>query len=645
MKQHHSHNTKVSFAGLLITLGIIYGDIGTSPLYVFKAIVGEHPITEQLVLGGLSCIIWTLTFSTTIKYITLALEADNRGEGGVFALYALVRRRAKWLIFPAIIGGSALLADGIITPPISVSSAIEGLRILDPEIKTLPIVISILIALFSVQHFGTKVVGKSFGPIMLVWFLMLATLGIMNFISQPVVFKAINPLYALDLLYNFPNGFWLLGAVFLCTTGAEAMYSDLGHCGKLNIRASWGFVKSALLMNYAGQAAWLLNHNGELLNGRNPFYALMPESFLLTGIGIATVATIIASQAIISGAYTVVTEAMRLYLFPKLKIVYPTEMRGQIYVPDINRLLLLGCLGVTLYFQESSNMEAAYGLAIAFDMLMTSILLSYFIARRFPGPLFAIFLAFYVPLEASFIIANAVKFAHGGWVTFFVGGCLFTVMWTWYNGSMLKRRYTEYEDLVSRLPLLDRLSTDTSVAKYATHLVYMTGSGDPAKIEKKVMYSLLQKSPKRADVYWFLHVDVVDEPYAGEYKVTALIPGRVFRIDFRLGFRVEPRINMLFRQVITDLAENKEVDVYSRYESLRDQQIPGDFRFVVLHKILSYENELPTYERMIMNSYSLLKRHSLSEEESFGLDTSSVVTETVPLIISPGKKFELARIA
>lgn len=635
----------VSVASLIVALGIIYGDIGTSPLYVLKAIIGDEVITPELVLGGLSCIFWTLTLLTTVKYVWLILRADNKGEGGIFSLFALVRRQAKWLIFPAIIGGCALLADGIITPPISVASAIEGLRIVYPNIPTVPIVIGIIVMLFSVQHFGTSVVGKSFGPVMFVWFTMLAVLGLKEIVYYPEIFKAINPLYALELLLWHDHGFWALGAVFLCTTGAEALYSDLGHCGRANIRVSWGFVKVALLANYFGQGAWLLQHEGKLLNGQNPFYTVMPDWFLMFGIALATAAAIIASQALISGSFTLVAEAIRLYFFPKAKIVYPTEIKGQIYVPLINFLLLVGCIGVVLYFKESSNMEAAYGLAITLTMLMTTLLFSFYLRlRRTPPILVVLFLILYLVLEISFLAANLIKFFHGGWVTIIVGGVLFACMWVWNQGTRLKRRYTEYLSLSDHLDALNDVSLDQSIPKFSTHLVYLTGAPVAEMIETKIVYSIFRKNPKRADVYWFLHVDVVDEPYTVEYEVTTLIPEKAFRVDFSLGFRLEPRINLLFRQVIEEMSKNGEVDIMSRYESLRKNEIPGDFRFIVLEKSLSAENALPIYEKFIMAGYSLLKEVALSEEKGFGLDTSSVTTEKVPLVIAPVKSYGLLRV-
>ncbi|WBO85904.1 KUP/HAK/KT family potassium transporter [Hymenobacter yonginensis] len=643
MDAKHSH-TAISTAGLLIALGIIYGDIGTSPLYVMKAIVPEQ-ITPMLVYGGISCVFWTLTLQTTIKYVMLTLNADNNGEGGIFSLYALVRRRGAWLSAVAIIGGSALLADGVITPPISVSSAIEGLETVYPNIPTVPIVIGIIAGLFLLQSFGTQIVGKAFGPIMFVWFSMLAALGVNGILDHPEILKALNPYYAYDLLVNYPGGFWLLGAVFLCTTGAEALYSDLGHCGKGNIRISWVFVKTCLVLNYMGQGGWLLAHQGEMLNKRNPFYELMPEWFLLIGIGIATIAAIIASQALITGSFTLVAEAIRLNMWPKVKLNYPTDVKGQLYVPSMNRLLLLGCIAVVLYFQKSENMEAAYGLAITLTMLMTTILLTIWLrTKRVPLPAIALFVLVYGAIEGSFLIANLIKFPHGGWVSLAIGATLMGVMYVWLRAFYIKRRLTEFVKIEPYVEALKELSNDETVSKYATHLVFMSSAERQSEIESKIIYSIFQKRPKRADIYWFVHVDTTDEPYTMEYKVTELAQDDVFRITFRLGFRVEQRINLYFRKVVEDLVRNKEVDITSRYESLSKQHVTGDFRFVVLEKFLSVENEFPWAEKLVMQAYFYIKQFIASEDKYFGLDTSSVKVEKVPLVITPVRDVALKRI-
>ncbi|RPD48733.1 potassium transporter Kup [Hymenobacter sediminis] len=644
MDAKHQH-TAISTAGLLIALGIIYGDIGTSPLYVMKAIVPGR-IDPDLVYGGISCVLWTLTLQTTIKYVLLTLNADNNGEGGIFSLYTLVRRRGAWLSAIAIVGGAALLADGVITPPVSVSSAIEGLEAVYPNIQTVPIVIAILIALFLLQSFGTQIVGKAFGPIMFLWFSMLAALGVYGIMQHPEILKAINPYYAYNMLANRPGGFWLLGSVFLCTTGAEALYSDLGHCGKGNIRISWVFVKLCLILNYFGQGGWLVAHQGEQLNGRNPFYALMPEWFLLIGIGIATIAAIIASQALITGSFTLVAEAIRLNMWPKVRLNYPTDVKGQLYVPSMNRLLLLGCIAVVLYFRRSEHMEAAYGLAITVTMLMTTILLSMWLifVKRVPRPLVALFVLVYGLIEGSFLVANLIKFPHGGWVSVAISLALIVVMYVWLRAYFIKRRLTEFVKIEPYIEALKQLSNDETVSKYATHLVFMSSAERQSEIESKIIYSIFQKRPKRADIYWFVHVDTTDEPYTMEYKVTELAPDDVFRITFRLGFRVEQRINLYFRKVVEDLVRNKEVDITSRYESLSKQHVTGDFRFVVLEKFLSVENEFPMVEKLVMQAYFYIKQFIASEDKYFGLDTSSVKVEKVPLVITPVREVALKRI-
>ena len=644
---------KATGAGLIIALGIIYGDIGTSPLYVLNEIIKGRVISEALILGSLSCIIWTLTLQTTVKYVILTLKADNKGEGGIFSLYALVRRRKRWLVIPAMLGGAALLADGIITPPITVTSAIEGLKQINSlshihQSTIVGIVIGIITFLFLLQQFGTASIGKFFGPIMFLWFSMLAVLGSAHLMDDIQIFKALSPHYAIELLTTYPKGFWLLGAVFLCTTGAEALYSDLGHCGKANIRVSWGFVKICLILNYLGQGAWLLaNYNGQIINvdGFNPFIGIMPYWFKLTGIIISTIAAVIASQALISGSFTLISEAMRLNLWPKMKIVYPTEEKGQLYIPGISLLMFVGCIGVVLFFQKSENMGAAYGLAITLCMISTSILFANYLVSQRVKPFFIyIYLAVYLLIESSFLIANLQKFLNGGYVTLLVGGGLFLVMYVWFRSRKIKNRYVEFVRLEQYIPLIQELSNDKTISKHATHLVYMTSANNPKEIEHKIIYSILNKKPKRADIYWFVHVDVIDEPYTCEYNVEHIIPNDIIRVEFRLGFRMEQRINLMFRKVVEDLVNNKEVNITSRYESLEKNNVAGDFQFVVLEKYLSQDNELPFFERIIMKLYFWLKEISLGEERGFGLDPSNVSIEKFPLIVAPVADLKLKRV-
>jgi len=649
---------KVSGAGLLIALGIIYGDIGTSPLYVFNEIIKDHLITEELIIGSLSCIIWTITLQTTIKYVILILRADNRGEGGTFALYALVRRRRKWLVLPAMIGGAALLADGIITPPISITSAIEGLKNI-PSLHHITtdtivyIVLGIMAMFFFMQQFGTASIGKMFGPIMFIWFSMLAILGIIHLSDDPSIFRSINPWYAFQFLKTYPNALWLLGAVFLCTTGAEALYSDLGHCGRGNIRISWMYVKTTLLLNYLGQGAYLLSHYKginvtevarEQMN-INAFFNLMPDWFVLIGVIIATTAAIIASQAMVSGSFTLISEAMRLNLWPKLKIVYPSEAKGQLFIPALNTIIFIGCVGVVLYFRETSKMGAAYGLAIIITMIATTILFAnYMVLHRIKSIWIYVFLVVYTVIEIGFLLALMQKFMHGGYITLLVASLMFLVMYVWYRSRKIKNRYVEFVRLDHYLPLLQELSNDTTINKYATHLIYLSSANNPKEIEHKIMHSILNKKPKRADIYWFVHVDTLDDPYTCEYEVQTIIPNEVIRVEFRLGFRMEPKINLMFRKVVEDMVANKEVNIVSRYESLQRNNIVGDFEFIVMEKFLSQDNELPFWEKIVMKLYFWLKDVSLSEERSFGLDPSNVKVEKFPLIVAPVTNLKLTRI-
>ncbi len=648
---HKDLHSKLTLGGLLVSLGIIYGDIGTSPLYVMKAIIGEYIISADIVLGGISCVFWTLTLQTTIKYVLITLSADNHGEGGIFALYALVKKtKIQWLIVPAIIGGSALLADGIITPPISVSSAVEGIQNIYPQINTIPIVIGILFILFTIQQFGSKLVGRFFAPMMLIWFVMLGTLGVLQITQHPEVLKAFNPYYAYNLLSIHPEGFYVLGFVFLCTTGAEALYSDMGHCGRKNIRISWIFVKITLVLNYFGQAAYLIHHEGQTLkqiggDNANPFYLIMADWFQPLGIVIATLAAVIASQALISGSFTLINEAMRLNFWPKVKIKYPSELKGQLYIPSINWLLFFGCVGVVLHFEKSSNMEHAYGLAIILCMIMTTILLNfYMILKRVKLYFMVPLITIYLTIEIGFLIANVTKFTEGGYVTLIIASVLIFIMSIWHSAKKINKSYTKFVKIEDYKKVLVELSTDLTIPKYATHLVYMTNAGRADEIEEKVMYSILQKRPKRADIYWFVHVNILNEPYKTEYRVTEITKDDLYRVDFNLGFREPTKINLMFKEVIKDMVQKGEVDITSRYESLNKNNIIGDFKFVLSEKFLSNDSDILWHEKLIMNSYFLIKKLSLSEERGFGLDSSSVKIEKFPMVLHAPENISLTRV-
>jgi KUP system potassium uptake protein len=643
-----SHGHELSAAGALITLGIIFGDIGTSPIYVMNAIMHKHIISKELVYGGLSCVFWTLMIVTTFKYVYLALNADNRGEGGIFALYALVRRyKVSWTIVPAIIGCATLIADGFITPPISISSAIEGLTILNPDIPTIPIVILILLGLFTFQQFGTKVIGVFFGPVMFIWFAMIGILGGKEILKHPEVLEALNPYYAYNLLVNYPSGFWLLGAVFLCTTGGEALYSDLGHCGKQNIRVSWIFVISMLLLSYFGQSAYLITEwNGQAWpEGKSVFYSLMPQWFLPIGIAIAAMATIIASQALITGCFTLVNEAMKLRLWPNMKVIYPTTHQGQIYLPGMNWFLFLGCVAVVLIFRKSSNMEAAYGLAITIDMLMTTSLLTYlmYVQRKNPIIVWGIPILFF-SIEGVFFFSNMLKFTHGGWFTFMIAAALFMGMWIFYQARQLRKKHIEFVELKDYVQPLKDLMHDETIAKEANNLVYLSMANDKSHIDSNIIYSIFRKRPKRADIYWFVHVDITNEPFGASYSVEAVVPRRIFFIRLSFGFKVEHKVNLMFKKIVDELVLSGEVDELSHYPSLRKHNMPADFKFIILNSRVAIDDALTPYEQFIVKGYRFIKHISLSTAEDFGLELTNVEEEMVPIKIAASSDIKLQRV-
>jgi KUP system potassium uptake protein len=647
-----THSKKITTAGLLITLGIIFGDIGTSPLYTFQTILNEGgKATRELVFGAISCVFWTLTLQTTFKYVFITLQADNRGEGGVFSLYALVRRYGKMLVYPAIIGAGTLLADGIITPPISVTSAIEGLHMVKGFETTIvagnnlvvELVLVIILLLFVFQRFGTKIVGGSFGPIMLIWFSMLAILGVSQIIHYPGVLAALSPQYGLELLIRHPKGFWLLGAVFLCTTGAEALYSDLGHCGKKNIQVSWIFVKTALVLNYLGQGAWVLMQHKSDIGGVNPFFAIVPHWFLVPSVFIATAASIIASQALISGSFTLISEAISLNFWPKVTVKFPTDIRGQIYIPSINWILCTGCFLVVLYFRTVENMTAAYGFSITVAMLMTTILMYYFLryVKHLSVWLVIPILVVFLSVESAFFVANAVKIVKRLFFLVFEIGLIGT-MYVWYHARKINNRFLNFIDLKEHIPLLESLSRDESIPKFSSHLIYLTKANRPTQVEQKILYSIFSHNPKRADVYWFVHIERTDDPYSMEYGVEEL-SDKVIRVEFRIGFRVQQRVSLMFRKVVMEMICNKELGIASRFPSLKKHNIAEDFRFVILEKFLPYDNEFSVREGFILNTYFSMKKLALAEEKAFGLDSSETIVEKLPLVVAPTTKINLHR--
>lgn len=626
--------------GMLITLGIVFGDIGTSPLYVMKTIMNAGASYDaNYIIGAVSCIIWTLTLQTTVKYVLIALRADNKGEGGILALYALVRKHGhKWLYVVAIIGASTLVADGIITPSITVVSAIEGLKAVDAATPVVPISIAIISVLFFIQQFGTSMIGKSFGPIMFLWFLMLALMGSMHITQCPFILKAFNPYYAVHLLANNPNWFLILGAVFLCTTGAEALYSDLGHCGRKNITISWLYVKVSLILNYLGQGAWIITHAGHIDAGINPFYAIMPREFLLIGIVMATMAAVIASQALISGSFTIFSEAVNLKFWPQLRIKYPTNVKGQLFIPSVNTFLYVFCIITILIFETSSHMEAAYGLSITITMLMTTLLLAFYLNTRGISKIIVVpFVAFFGVIESLFLTANMFKFIHGGWFTIMLASAFCTVMYVWYNAYKIRAKYLEFNKIDRYLDVISDIKNDESIPKFATNVVYVSRSESENFIESKVIYSMIHKQPKRADHYWLFHFEYLDDPDTLDYTFTPLIDDTLFRINVRIGFRVQPYMTLYLRQIIEDLVNEGKFDITSGYDSLRKRKMAGDFHFIVIHRIFYPASSDSGRDNVIMNLYALFKHLGITEEHALGLDTSNVTVEKVPLIIKHRK--------
>ena len=643
---------KVTIASLLVALGIIYGDIGTSPLYVLKAVVGERKIDETLVFGGVSLIFWTLFFQTTVKYIWLTLRADNHGEGGVFSLFALVRRYSKGLAIVTILGATTLLADGIITPPISVASAIEGLSTVNGlehifvpgNVITIGIVVAIISGLFFFQRFGTQLIGKAFGPVMTIWFTMLLVVGGVELFHYPSVVKALNPYYGYQLLVHYPKGFWLLGAVFLATTGAEALYSDLGHCGIKNIRITWIFVKISLMVNYIGQAAWIMNSKSPTLNGLNPFFEMMPHWFLVPSIIIATGATIIASQALISGSFTLVSEAMNLNFWPRVTVRQPSDIKGQIYIPSVNTILWFGCVLMVLYFKTSGAMEAAYGFSITVAMMMTTILLNYYLKFRLKWKAIYVVLVIglFAVIETSFFIANVAKIKER-WMFLFFELFIFMTMYVWYYARKINNKFVKFVDLGKFTPQLIELSNDDDIPKFSTHLIYLTKANSRTQIEEKLMKSLFSKKPKRADVYWFLHINRTEEPFTMSYDVSELVDDKVMKVNINLGFRIQPKTELYFKKIVQELVANKELNLHIRPDGSTKYNNEPDFKFVVIEKFLSVENEFNLKDGLLLQAYFKLKSMGLSDEKAFGLDKSDVVVEEIPLIFQPVQKIDLQR--
>lgn len=641
-----STHKKLTAMGLLIAIGIVFGDIGTSPLYVMRTILRANPhFDANYILGAVSCIIWTLTLQTTLKYVIVALRADNKGEGGVLALFTLIRKRGyRWLFIVAILGASTLIADGVITPAITVTSAIEGLHGLSTDIPIVPIVLFIISTVFFIQRFGTGSIGTYFGPFMLVWFLLLGILGMIHVVDYPYIIKAFNPYYAIKLLASSPEWFLILGAVFLCTTGAEALYSDLGHCGRRNITISWIFVKVMLILNYMGQGAYIVSHSASMHTGINPFYAIMPNWLLIPGIIMATGAAIIASQALISGCFTIFSEAVHLNFWPTMKFKYPSVDKGQIYIPRINNLLYILCIITVLLFQTSAHMEAAYGLSITITMLTTTVMLAVYLKQRFtPHWLVIAFLLVYLLIEGFFFLANLTKFAHGGWFTIMLALIAGSTMYIWYRASNIRRKYLKFKRLSDYYDIIRDLKADETIPKYATNLVYIRQSDSDDMVEDKLIYSIINKQPKRADHYFLVHFSNDDAPDTLNYTCHELIEQTLYAINIRVGYRVNPLMTLYLRQIVEDLIAQHRFDIRSCYPSLRKHNIAGDFRFIVLHRIYYASTVVSASDNFMLHLFGFIRHIGIDDEQALGLDTSNVTVERVPFVINNKYKQRITR--
>ena len=642
----------LSAAMILVTLGVVYGDIGTSPMYTLKAIMsgngGLTTMSQDVVIGALSLVIWTMTLITTVKYVLVAMKADNHNEGGIFALYSLVKRCAKWLIIPAMVGGAALLADGILTPAVTVTTAIEGLRTIpffhgiigDNQNVVVFITIAILCVLFAMQRAGTSTIGKAFGPIMTIWFLYLGIVGLVNVGADLNVFRALNPLRGITFLFDGnlnKAGLMVLGNVFLCTTGAEALYSDMGHVGKANIYASWPFVKACLILNYLGQGAWILANrtNAELdaIHELNPFFQMLPENFRVFAVVLSTFAAIIASQALITGSYSIISEAIRLNLMPHMRIAYPSETKGQIYIPLVNNIMWVSCIGVVLYFRSSSHMEAAYGLAITVTMLMTTMLLFTYLMRVRKRKVAAWpFLLFFMAIELAFFFSSLTKFLHGGYVTVVIAALIFIVMYIWRRGTAIERTQSVYLPTKQYIDQLAELRQDDEIPFLADNLVFLTNDSSPDRLDRDILYSILDKRPKRARAYFFLNIQVTDEPYTHEFSVNTFGTDFIFKVQIRLGFRVNQRVNEYLYQIVEKLVQDNMIaPQHHKYSIYKKKSSVGDFRFCLIRKVPSSSADISAFDRNIISAKYIIRRVCGSPAHWYGLENSSVIFEYVPL--------------
>ncbi len=658
---HHSKE-KVTIGLMLIAIGIVYGDIGTSPMYVMKSILegngGIANVDSNFIVGAFSLVIWTITLLTTVQFVLIAMKADNNGEGGIFALYSLVRKHGKWLILVTMIGGATMLADGILTPAVTVTNAIDGLKSIESVNRVLgsnqwyvvAIVLVILAVLFGVQHAGTSKIGTAFGPAMLVWFLFLGITGAINMTQDLSIWRAINPMYAIQVLTSPNNkvGFMILGSVFLATTGAEALYSDMGHVGRGNIYASWPFVKICLLLNYAGQCAWIISHQGDqslyAIESMNPFFQMLPVNMRAFAVALSALAAIIASQALITGSYTLVSEAINLDLLPHMQIRYPSVTKGQLYIGLVNTIMWAGTSFVVIYFRYSSRIENAYGLAITVSMLMTTLLLVVYLMKIKGKKLLGILTGvIFGALEFAFFISSCGKFIHGGYIAVIISLILFAIMIVWYRGTIIETEHRVTLHMRDYVENIRRLKEDQDIPKFTDNMVFFSSSKDPESIERDVLYSILDKDSKRAAAYWFLHVNVTNQPHDHSYSVETYGSDFMYFVNFNLGFKMDQRVNVYLRQVVSDLMESGELPEQNKIHSIYGPSPVGNFKFCMVRTTLPNTGEISNRDGIILSIKYAIRRAIGGKIKWYGLENSLVITEYVPLVISHTARTELIR--
>lgn len=646
----------------IVALGVVYGDIGTSPLYTAQTFLagqgGLANMNREAVYGMLSLVFWSITLITTVKYVFVAMRTDNKGEGGIFALYSLIRRRGAWLAIPAMLGGAAFLADSVLTPAVSISSAVEGLRtiaifrpiFLENENLSMMITIVIIVLLFSVQQRGTERIGKVFGLVVMIWFAFLALVGIMNIGDNWSVFEALNPMYGIHFLFSSHNvpGLALMGTIFLSTTGAEALYSDMGHVGRGNVYVTWPFIKVALILNYFGQGSWMLRHQNDKalwsIEGLNPFFQMLGPNLRYVAVILSVTAGIIASQALITGAFTMVSEATNLNWMPHLQVRYPARTRGQLYIPVVNFVLCIATLTVLLVFRDSEHISGAYGLALTITMIATTTLLAvhmWYQKKRVGAVIFAVL---FLIIEIMFLISSMAKFMHGGWFTMLLGFIILVIMLTWKDGTRIERSQRLHMKPKDFLPVLDKLHSDFRIPYFADNIVYLTSDREMKRLDTGIFFSIFADHPKRARAWWAVSVETDDAPFTREYCVENFGTDYLFRVKIKLGFKVSPSVPAYLHQIMHDLSHTGELprqkSVYPKVDA--DPDI-GPIRYVLLHKALMPESNISVREALSLRMKYAIRHIAGTPVKWFGLAPYNPVVEVQPLFVSTRRPPRLRR--